>query len=80
MLGSSYTDEEFKKYDIDGDGVINSKDQLMVRQLVKFNLKSSNPGKLLLDPTNWIRPIRIVNSSNQDVAWFGVNGAMTGDN
>ena len=80
LLGSSYTDEEFKKYDIDGDGVINSKDQLMVRQLVKFNLKSSNPGKLLLDPTNWIRPIRIVNSSNQDVAWFGVNGAMTGDN
>lgn len=80
LQGSSYTDEEFKKYDIDKNGVIDSKDQLMCRQLIKFNLKSSNPGKLLLNPTDWIRPIRIVNSSNQDIAWFGVNGVMTGDN
>lgn len=80
LQGASYTNEELQKYDIDKNGVIDSKDQLMCRQLIKFNLKSSNPGKLLLDPTDWIRPIRIVNSSNQDIAWFGVNGVMTGDN
>lgn len=79
LNGASCSTEEKQKYDIDKNGVIDSKDLLMCRQLIYFNLKSSNPGKLLLDPTNWIKPIRIVNSVNEDLAYFGVYGVRTRD-
>lgn len=79
LNGSSYSEEEKQKYDIDKSGTIDSKDLLMCRQLIYFNLKSSNPGKLLLDPTNWVKPIRIINSDGNDLVYFGIYGVRTVD-
>lgn len=79
LNGASCSTEEKQKYDIDKNGVIDSKDLLMCRQLIYFNLKSSNPGKLLLDSTNWVKPIRIVNSANEDLVYLGIYGVRTRD-
>lgn len=79
LNGSSYSNEEFQKYDIDKSGGLDSKDLLMCRQLIYFNLQKSNPGKLLLDTTDWVKPIKIVNSSGEVIAWFGIRGVGTKD-
>ena len=79
LNGSSYSNEEFQKYDIDKSGSLDSKDLLMCRQLIYFNLQKSNPGKLLLDTTDWVKPIKIVNSSGEVIAWFGIRGVGTKD-
>jgi len=77
MLGNiTLTSSEFKKYDINNDGVIDSADLLICRKLIVYNLKNTRPGKLILDTSDWFFPIRIVNSSNETLASFGVNGVF----
>lgn len=71
------TDEEKKLYDLTGDGQIDSADLLRLSQFLYFDIKKSNPGKLILDTDNWIAPIQIINSSGEIISSFGVFGAYT---
>ena len=65
---------ELEKYDFNKDGIINSQDMLTCRKLVYYNLKKSNPGKLIFDTQDWFMPIKIINSSGEILASFGVTG------
>ena len=71
------TDEDKKLYDLTGDGQIDSADLLRLSQFLYFDIKKSNPGKLILDTDNWIAPIQIINSSGEIISSFGVFGAYT---
>lgn len=71
------TTEDYEKYDINKDGAINAQDLLQVSKCVQFNIGYSNPGKLLLDTTDWFRPIKIINGNGSVVAWFGITGSNT---
>ena len=71
------TDEEKKLYDLTGDGQIDSADLLRLSQFLYFDIKKSNPGKLILDTNNWIAPIQIINSSGEIISSLGVFGAYT---
>lgn len=78
LLGNiTFTDEEFEKYDINDDGVIDSEDMLRCRQFSVFNLKNSVPGKLLLDTNDWFAPIKIINSAGEVLTSLGATGVYT---
>lgn len=71
------TPQDYDKYDFNDDGVINAYDLLVCQKLILYNLMNSNPGKLIFDTSDWFMPIKIVNSSGETVAAFGVNGIFT---
>lgn len=71
------TQQDYDKYDFYRNGTIELIDMQICQKLVYYDLKHSNPGKLLLDTTDWFRPIKIINSSNEILASFGVNGVWT---
>lgn len=78
ILGSiTPTSNDYTKYDFNSDGVINAYDLLVCQKLILYNLRNSNPGKLIFDTSNWFMPIKIINSSGVTVAGFGVDGAFT---
>lgn len=78
ILGSiTPTQQDYDKYDFNDDGVINAYDMLVCQKLITYNLMNSNPGKLIFDTSDWFMPIKIVNSSGETVAAFGVNGIFT---
>ncbi len=71
------TSNDYEKYDFNKDGKIGIDDMLVCRKLIYYNLKKSSPGKLILDTSNCFMPIRIVNSDNNLLSAFGVNGIYT---
>ena len=73
------TQQDYEKYDFNGDGVINASDVLVCKKLVDYNFMHSQPGKILFDVDDWFRPIKILNSSNEVLASFGVSGVITKD-
>lgn len=73
MLGDiTPTTEDYAKYDINGDGVIDILDLRICRVLIEYNLKSSVPGKLIIDTSDYLRPIKIINSNNEIISSLGV--------
>ena len=69
------TDEEMKLYDLNNDGVVSSVDCLFVERFILHGLTRSNPGKLILDTSDWFKPIKVVNSNGVAISWFGPGGA-----
>lgn len=72
------TGEELTKYDISGDGQVNSLDLLMISGLVTANMSKNNPGKLVFDTADWRFPIKILDSAGIRRASFGLYGAYPG--
>ena len=78
MAGSiTPTSNDYLKYDFNNDNDITAYDLLICQKLIVYNLMNSNPGKLIFDTSDWFMPIKIVNSSGETVAAFGVNGIFT---
>lgn len=74
MLGDiTPTDEDYAKYDLNGDGVIDILDLKICRSLIEYNLKSSVPGRIIIDASDYLIPIKIINSNNEIIASLGVN-------
>lgn len=71
------TAQDYEKYDFYDDGEIDTVDLLICYKFVYYGLKASKPGKLLLDTTDWFRPIKVINSSGEILASFGANGVWT---
>ena len=73
MLGDiTPTTEDYAKYDLNGDGVIDILDLRICRVLIEYNLKSSVPGRIIIDASDYLRPIKIINSNNEIIASLGV--------
>lgn len=72
---ATLTDAEKELYDINKDGVVSSADVLFVSRFIAHGLTRSNPGKLVLDTSDWFKPIKVVNSNGEAIAWFGPGGA-----
>lgn len=70
------TEEDYLKYDFDKDKIISLQDMLVVQKLIRYNLKNSKAGKLILDTSDWFRPIKIINSNNEVLASFGISGVI----
>lgn len=85
MLGDiTPTTEDYAKYDLNGDGVIDILDLRICRSLIEYNLKSSVPGRIIIDASDYLKPIKIINSDNKIIASLGVNSntrdlAVNGD-
>lgn len=76
MLGDiTPTDEDYAKYDLNGDGVIDILDLRICRSLIEYNLKSSVPGRIIIDASDYLKPIKIINSNNEIIASLGVNSS-----
>lgn len=71
------TQQDYEKYDINKDNEIDLVDLLLCNKCIIYNLQHSNPGKLLLDTSDWFKPIKIINSSNEILAYFGMSGVWT---
>lgn len=74
------TSNDYEKYDFNRDNQINAYDLLVCQKLVTYDLKNSNPGKLLFDTNDWFFPIKVINSSGQILSAFGPNGSWTREN
>lgn len=72
------TGEELTKYDISGDGQVNSLDLLMISGLVTANMSKNNPGKLVFDTTDWRFPVKVLDYLGIKRASFGLYGAEPG--
>lgn len=76
MLGDiTPTTEDYAKYDLNGDGVIDILDLRICRSLIEYNLKSSVPGRIIIDASDYLKPIKIINSNNEIIASLGVNSS-----
>lgn len=71
------TEEQFKKYDINKDGVINASDLLSCKKLVMYGMNKSNPAQLVFDTSDWFNPIKLINSKNEVLVSLGVSGLFT---
>lgn len=71
------TQEDYNKYDLENKGSIDSTDYVKIRNLIEANISNSNPGKLLFDTSDWVNPIKIVNSNNEIISSFGIGGSWT---
>ena len=71
------TEEELKKYDLDKNGKVDTFDALLANMLAKANIssKEGERGKLLLDSTDWLDPIKILDGEGNVTASFGIYGA-----
>ena len=71
------TEEELKKYDLDGDGEVLANDASLALMLAEANIsnKEGERGKLLLDSTDWLDPIKILDGEGNVTASFGIYGA-----
>ena len=76
MLGDiTPTTEDYAKYDLNGDGVIDILDFRICQKLIEYNLKSSVPGRIIIDASDYLKPIKIINSNNEIIASLGVNSS-----
>lgn len=73
------TDDELVKYDVNKDGEVTSADAVYVQRLINARLSHSRPGKIVLDASDWLYPIKIVDANNKVLSAFGSEGVSTFD-
>lgn len=70
------TQEDYNKYDLNSDGIINSLDLMILSLLINNNIGKSTPATLLYDTRDWFAPIKILDYNNQRIASFGLTGVL----
>lgn len=78
LMGTgSLTNDEKKKYDLNGDGKITSGDYLWVTRYLYDGITTTNPGIMTINSKNLFRIIDLVDGNNNTVFQLGLMGIHT---
>lgn len=78
LMGTgTLTPEEKIKYDLDGDGVVDSRDYVWVTRYIYDGITTTNPGVMTINAKNLFRTIDLINGNGDTVFQLGLMGIST---